>query len=50
MARRDKNDSTRKTAPLKPARDAIRIDSTPLTVDQVVDRMLAHISQVPIPP
>jgi CMP/dCMP kinase len=47
MARRDKNDSTRKTAPLKPAGDAIRIDSTPLTADQVVNRMLAYISASP---
>ena len=45
MARRDKNDSTRKAAPLKPAEDAIRIDSTPLTVDQVVAVMLEYISQ-----
>jgi cytidylate kinase len=45
MARRDKNDSTRKAAPLKPAEDAIRIDSTPLTVDQVVAVMLEYISK-----
>lgn len=34
---RDKADSTRKTAPLKPAEDAVRIDSTNLTVDEVCD-------------
>jgi CMP/dCMP kinase len=45
MARRDKNDSTRKTAPLKPARDAIRIDSTPLNIDQVVGAMVEYISK-----
>lgn len=44
MVKRDKNDSTRQTAPLKPAPDALRIDSTPLNVDQVVDAMLNHIS------
>jgi len=43
MARRDKNDSTRKTAPLKPAEDAIRIDSTPLAVEAVVAVMLKYI-------
>ena len=32
MKRRDKNDSTRNLAPLKPAEDAIRIDSTDLSV------------------
>ncbi len=45
MARRDKNDSTRKTAPLKPAADAVRIDSTPMSVDQVVAVMMTHISR-----
>lgn len=45
MARRDKNDSTRKTAPLKPAPDAIRIDSTPMAVDEVVAAMLDYISK-----
>ena len=34
---RDKADSTRETAPLKPAEDAVRIDSTDLTVDEVCD-------------
>ena len=31
----DKADSTRETAPLKPAEDAVRISSTDLTVDEV---------------
>lgn len=43
MALRDKNDSSRKTAPLKPADDAVNVDSTELTVDQVVDRMIEII-------
>ncbi len=43
LNRRDHNDSTREVAPLKPAADAIRIDSTDLTVQQVVERMIAHI-------
>ncbi len=43
MLQRDKNDSNRALAPLKPAQDAIRIDSTALTVEQVVADMIAHI-------
>ena len=43
MQRRDTNDSTRSLAPLKPADDAIVIDSTDLSVEEVVDRMMARI-------
>ena len=43
MRRRDEQDSTRALAPLAPAPDAIRIDSTGLGIDQVVDLMVAHI-------
>ena len=42
---RDKADSTRKTAPLKPAEDAVHIDSTGLTVDEVCDQISALISK-----
>jgi cytidylate kinase len=41
--RRDQNDSTRKLAPLKPAEDAIRIDSTDLSIREVVDLMISHV-------
>jgi histidinol-phosphate aminotransferase len=44
MARRDENDSTRRLAPLKPAADAIRIDSSAMRVDEVVALMLEHIA------
>lgn len=44
MQLRDKNDSSRSVAPLKPAEDAIRIDSTQLTIEQVVADMLDHIA------
>jgi cytidylate kinase len=44
MRRRDKNDSTRDLAPLKPAADAIRIDSTDLAIEDVVDRMVAAVN------
>jgi cytidylate kinase len=43
MRRRDKNDSTRDLAPLKPAADAIRIDSTDLAIEDVVDRMVTAV-------
>jgi cytidylate kinase len=43
MRRRDAQDSTRPLAPLAAAADAIRIDSTDLGIDQVVELMLAHV-------
>jgi cytidylate kinase len=45
MQRRDTNDSTRSLAPLKPADDAIVIDSTDLSVEEVVEQMLTRISE-----
>jgi cytidylate kinase len=41
IADRDARDSSRAVAPLKPAPDAIVIDSTQLGIAQVVDRVLA---------
>ncbi len=38
MRRRDRIDSTREISPLRPAEDAVRIDTTDLTVEEVVDR------------
>lgn len=46
MRHRDKNDSTRNLAPLKPAEDAIHIDSTDLTIETVVDRMMTVIDNI----
>ena len=43
LVKRDENDSTRELAPLKPAADAVRVDSTGLSVDGVVDEMMAVI-------
>ena len=40
IAERDSRDSTRTVAPLKPAPDAELIDSTGLTIEQVVERVL----------
>lgn len=44
MARRDAADSTRDVAPLTPADDAVVLDSTEMTLAQVVDRIvdMAH--------
>ena len=44
MRKRDKHDSNRALAPLKPAHDAIRIDSSSLEIEEVVDLILRHIS------
>jgi len=44
IKRRDNSDSTRDLAPLKPAADAIRIDSTTMPVQEVVDRMISYIA------
>ena len=43
MAARDDQDSRRTEAPLKPAPDAILIDSSRFTVQQVVDEMLKYL-------
>ena len=40
LEERDQRDATRKVAPLKPAADAVSVDSSELTVDEVVDRVL----------
>ncbi len=41
IADRDRRDQTREVSPLVPAADAIRIDTTHLTVDQVVEQIVA---------
>ena len=43
IQRRDRNDSTRDVAPLRPAADAIVIDSTQMSVDEVVAYMVSQI-------
>jgi cytidylate kinase len=42
IQRRDRNDSTRALAPLKPAPDAIMIDSTDLSIAEVVELMTSY--------
>lgn len=46
MIRRDHDDSSRSIAPLQPAEDAIHIDSTRLSLEQVVNQMMEYISQI----
>lgn len=45
IKRRDKNDSARDLAPLKPAEDAVIIDSTHFSAQDVVDRMVKVIEK-----
>ena len=45
MEKRDTNDSQRKEAPLMAAPDAVRIDSSYLTIPQVVDEILKNIQK-----
>jgi cytidylate kinase len=43
LSNRDKIDSTREIAPLKKADDAIYIDTTNLSIEQVVDKIISWI-------
>ena len=40
LEERDQRDAAREVAPLKPAGDAVSLDSSDLTIDQVVERVL----------
>ncbi len=42
---RDESDRSRTVGPLKPAPDAICVDTTKLTIDDVVERLLNHIGK-----
>lgn len=46
VRRRDKIDSTRAVAPLRPAEDAVTVDSTALPIEQVVQRVMALAARV----
>lgn len=41
---RDERDTQRSVAPLKPAADAIQLDSTELSIEQVVERILGEVA------
>ena len=45
ITERDKRDSTRAVAPLRPGDDAVVLDSTRLTIDEVVERVLGLAEQ-----
>lgn len=45
LAERDNKDLTRSVGPLRKADDAVFIDSTHLTIDEVIDEMMKHIKQ-----
>ena len=45
LAARDRSDTTRATSPLAQAADAVRIDTTGLSIDEVVSRVLALAEQ-----
>ena len=45
MRLRDERDSTRSTAPMKPADDAVIIDTSSLSVDEALREILSHIKK-----
>ena len=45
IKQRDINDSTRKIAPLKCAEDAIKIDTTSLSIEEVCDKIVNLINE-----
>lgn len=47
LKERDRRDSEREISPLKPAKDAIIIDTTKLSIDQVVSKVLELYSRHP---
>ncbi|GAA5188019.1 (d)CMP kinase [Ferrimonas gelatinilytica] len=42
---RDERDANRKVAPLKPAEDALEVDTTGLSIDQVLVSVLSHVEK-----
>ena len=42
---RDKSDESRSAGPLKPAEDAIIVDTTNLTIEEVVDKLLGFVTE-----
>jgi cytidylate kinase len=45
LRKRDEQDKNRQIAPLRPAEDAIIIDTTPLGVDQVIVKILEYMRE-----
>ncbi|MCK4886912.1 MAG: (d)CMP kinase [Planctomycetes bacterium] len=46
IIKRDHSDSSRTTGPLKPAGDAVIVDTSDLNIQQVVDKLLSYVRQV----
>jgi cytidylate kinase len=46
MRRRDEIDSTREVAPLRPAEDAVLVDSDELSVDEVLKKVLFLLGKI----
>jgi len=44
IAQRDRQDSTRETSPLKRANDAVLLDTTGLTIEQQIDRIVSLVN------
>ena len=44
---RDKRDRNRAVGPLRPARDAIVVDTTDLSIGEVVDKLLCYVKEEP---
>ena len=49
IRRRDERDAKRETAPLRPADDAIMVDTTGLTIDEVVELLARHCANAGVP-
>ena len=45
LEERDRRDAARDVAPMRPAEDAVVLDTTGLTPEQVVDRMEQEVRQ-----
>ena len=45
LARRDERDSSREAAPLRQVEGAVRVDTTGLTIEEVVERLLAEMGR-----
>ena len=43
--KRDENDSTRKLNPLRQADDAVLLDTTGMSIDEVVNHILAEVKE-----
>lgn len=46
LEKRDMNDMNRSFAPLRKAEDAILIDTTDKTIEEVVDEVCSHLSDI----